>query len=158
MFRGPYLVNNNKNKLSSIINDPALFHYPNITQSQRCGLFLLIRLRLSCGGIKICQNLKPLYRWCLLTSAWWWGWCSVSGQCSTWPALREEHLHRDSRVWEGRHQPVFPDTPAHTAPRPPAPSTASASRPSEAEQQDRKVRDGEGLKIWVFKMRSPKFI
>lgn len=73
---------------------------------------------------------------CVPTSAWWSGWCSVSGRCSTWPALREERLHRGSRVWEGRPLPGFPGTPARTEPRPPARSKASASRPSAAGQPD----------------------
>lgn len=76
------------------------------------------------------------------TSAWWSGWCSASRQYSTWPALQEERLHRGSRVWEGRHQPAFPGTPARTEPRPPALSTASASRPSITGKWDVTVAQG----------------
>lgn len=91
------------------------------------GLVFFAKFRLLCGF----KKWKFVCYLSLLTSAEWSGWCSVSRQCSTWPALRGERLHRGFRVLGGRRRPTFPSKPARTAPRPPAPSTAWASRPSE---------------------------
>lgn len=91
-----------------------------------CRIQIVVRLKRE--KKKGCEHVGHL---CLLTSAWWSGWYSVSGRCSTWPALRVERPPRGSRVWGGRRRPTFPSRPARTAPRPPAPSTASAPQPSE---------------------------
>lgn len=66
----------------------------------------------------------------MLTFAAWWGWCSVSVPCSTWPVPRVARLPRGSLVWVGTHPQRCRDRLIRTGQLQPRLSRVSTSWPS----------------------------